>query len=99
MLIFAERRDRNRRCRQFFIPGELLSVVTRAPNLPCRKISIDVCAIQFWKLLAVINDPTSQRPKLRVRMLDRRLDNLPRPPLAVEINRRVAFVDPPAVIL
>ncbi len=91
--------EHQRRIRDLAMLGHLCSVVPTRPDFPRRVVAVEVRPVQFREGAAVIDDPARQRPRLRVMMLERRLDERRRSLGTVVIEDMAPFHDAPAVVV
>ena len=84
---------------EFLMPRDLLSVVTRTPDLPRGVIAVEIRSDQARQFLAVVDDPAGQRPRFGMMMLKRGLHMRRRSHLPGQIERMASLVDAPAVVV
>src|SRR5947207_9753820 len=71
---------------QFFLPAQPRAVMACAPDFPGRVVAINIDAIEFGKLFAVVNHPTGEGARFGMGMLDGWRHDGRRTELAVEVE-------------
>ena len=84
---------------EFLVPLDLLLPIDlHAPDLARRIIAVEVRASELREFLSVIDNAAGERPKLGMRMFDRRWHVRCRAKLSSCIENVSAFVHTPAVV-